>query len=196
MLDELFTNTEQNQLKIIINSQTETPSIWTRIFSVITTPLSWIATSIENLAWRLIDPTWRVFVIKSQGHLVYTKYQNTFNPAITKMDQIFTTTIRNSNSSKEWHSIHEKIKSNRDQTQLWIQFSREYGGTCFGNCISLANVILNAKRPLTINELKKIENTEIFIETAQAIQLVANSAIEYNKKIVMNGLLELKKKLI
>ncbi len=190
----LFSSSEEQKLAEAIRmNDTCNLSIRNRIISAMTFPLYWIATSIENLAWRLVDPNWKAFVVKGQGHFVTSNYQGTFSSALAKMDQIFTFYITSNTNVKEWHLVHKNKRSNDNQSQLWLQFSQQYGGTCFGNCIALAYTMMKANRLLTIDELKKIEKTDILVTTSQAVQLVANLAIEYNKIIVSNGLAELQK---
>lgn len=168
-------------------------SIKNRMLSAITFPFHWIATSIENLTWRIIDPNWKAFVVKGRGHFVKDKHHGTFSQSLTKMEEIFKAHIDTSPAVKEWQLIHENKRPMEDSNQVWLRFSSQYGGTCFGNCVSLAYHIMKAGKPLAIDDLKKIEKSEILVKTAQAVQLVTNSAVEYNKTILSNGLEELKK---
>jgi hypothetical protein len=154
-----------------------------RITSLLASPFRYLATSIANLAWRPLDPTWRAFLVNGQGHFVKTKHEEAFDLAVARMDQIFNRGIKSADRDKEWHYVHENNSSRRIIGQLWQQFSKQYGGTCFGNSVTLASHILQSDRILSIEELAELESQQIFIPTAQSVQLVANSAVEYNKTI-------------
>lgn len=169
------------------------PSLVDRILAVLTFPFCCIASFFENLAWRLVDPNWRAFVAKSQGHFVYEKHKKTFSEALNKMDEIFSSIIHKSPDTLEWHLVYNNMKSAQNRTEeTWKRFS-QYGGSCFGNSLTLASSILNAKRILTVDELKKIEKTDIFVKTAQTAQLIMNTAHECNRTINDNGLSEINK---
>lgn len=168
-------------VKLPISQEKAVLSIGDRMLALVASCFSSIMRFFENLTGPLIDSNWQAFVVHSRGELDPRKNELACREAFQNALKLLKSPSEDNDSMKRFLDKKESMSVNA------VYNLAGPNGSCFGSCIGMVYSILEAKRLLTISELKDVENAEEFVKTAHAVQLMSELCAFYNQDPLRGG---------
>jgi hypothetical protein len=168
-------------VKLPVSQEKPVLSIGDRVFAAVISGFSSVMRFFENLMRPLIDSNWQSFVVHSRGELDPRKSE----PACR---EAFQNALKLLESSSEDKDPMKRFLDEKGAISIHAVYNLAGpNGICFGSCIGMVYSILEAKRLLTISELKDVENAEEFVKTAHAVQFMSELCAFYNQDPFRGG---------